>query len=83
MYHQYPYYIFNQNHRNPGYLQPDQIPKHWEQHKKITDMVKAISDYCNAARGIEEEYQQEAVAACMVEIERQIKIDQQRKGVNR
>ena len=44
MYHQYPYYIFNQNNRNPGYLQPGQVSKHWEQQKKITDMVKAISD---------------------------------------
>lgn len=82
MYNQYPYQIFNQNYMNSAYQQRNQVQRHWEQQKKIGDMVKAISDYCNAARGIEEEYQQEAIAACLAEIDRQIKVDQQRRGVN-
>ena len=54
--------------------------KHWEQQKKIGDMVKAISDYFKAARDIEPEYQQEAMNACLAEIAVQAAIDQQRNG---
>ena len=53
--------------------------KHFEQQMKIKDMVKAISDYCEAAREIEPQYWQEATAACVAEIGRQISIDLQRE----
>ena len=56
IYDEYPYTIFNQNYINPNHFQQIQRNKFWDQHKKIDDMVKAISDYCEAARGIEEEY---------------------------
>lgn len=79
IYNQYPYTIFNQTYTNPNYLQQIQEQnKFWDQQKKIHDMVKAISDYCTAARGIDEDYQQEAMNACLVEIGRQIEIDRQR-----
>lgn len=77
-YEKYPYNIFNPNYMNPDYLQQLQMKRHYEQQKKIGDMVKAISDYCKAARDIEPEYQQEALAACLAEAMRQASIDQQR-----
>ena len=80
IYNQYPYTIFNQIYMNPSYLQQIQRNKYWEQQKKIGDMVKAISDYCEAARSIEAGYQQEAINACLAEIGRQIEIDRQRAG---
>lgn len=80
IYNQYPYTIFNQTYTAPNYLQQIQVQKHWEQQKKIGDMVKAISDYCNAARGIDTEYQQEAIYACLAEIGKQMEIDRQRMG---
>lgn len=45
-------------------------------------MVKAISDYFEAAKNIEPEYQQEAMNACLAEIAVQATIDQQRNGGN-
>ena len=80
IYNQYPYTIFNQTYMNPNYLQQLQVQKFWDQQKKIGDMVKAISDYFNAARDIDVEYQQEAMAACLIEIGRQMEIDRQRAG---
>ena len=80
IYNQYPYTIFNQTYMNPNYLQQLQVQKFWDQQKKIGDMVKAISDYCNAARDIDVEYQQEAITACLAEIVRQMEIDRQRAG---
>ncbi len=75
MYNQYPYNIFNQTYLSPNYLQQIQLQNHMEQQRKIADMVKAISDYCAAARDIEPAYQQEAISACLVEIERQMMMD--------
>ena len=80
IYNQYPYTIFNQTYMNPNYLQQLQVQKFWNQQKKIGDMVKAISDYFNAARDIDVEYQQEAMAACLIEIGRQMEIDRQSAG---
>lgn len=90
IYNQYPYNIYNPTYVNPTYLQQLEAQrqqmeaerKHWEQQKKIRDMVKAISDYCDAAREIEPEYQQEATAACLIEIAKQAAIDQRRNGGN-
>lgn len=89
MFNQYPYNLYNPNYVNAAYLQQIEAQrraeaekKFWEQQGKIKDMVKAISDYFSAARDIEPEYQQEAIAACLVEIARQAAIDQQRNGGN-
>ena len=75
MYNQYPYNIFNQTYLSPNYLQQIQLQNHMEQQRKIANMVKAISDYCAAARDIEPSYQQEAISACLVEIKRQMMMD--------
>ena len=75
MYNQYPYNIFNQTYLSPNYLQQIQLQNHLEQQRKIANMVKAISDYCAAARDIEPSYQQEAISACLVEIKRQMMMD--------
>lgn len=86
IYNQYPYSIYNPTYVNPTYLQQletqcqQAVHKQWEQQKKIGDMVKAISDYCSAAREIEPEYREEAMNACFAEIARQLVIDQQRNG---
>lgn len=86
IYNQYPYNIYNPAYVNQTYLQQPEIQhqqaerRYWEQKKKIGDMVKAISDYCKAAREIEPEYQQEAMNACLAEIAMQAAIDQQRNG---
>ena len=45
----------------------------------ICDMVKAISDYCEAARKVAPDYQRMATDACMMEIVRQMLIDKQVK----
>ena len=47
--------------------------------KNICDMVKAISDYCEAARKVAPDYQRMATDACMMEIVRQMLIDKQVK----
>jgi len=88
IYDQYPYSLYNPAYVNPTYLQQLEVQrqqaeaerKYWEQQKKIQDMVKALSNYFNAAREIEPLYQQEAMTACLAEIARQAMIDQQRKG---
>lgn len=90
IYNQYPYSIYNPTLVNETYLQQLQARRqqieaehrHWEQQKKINDMVKAISDYFSAARDIDFDYRQEAIAACLVEIARQAEIDRQRNGGN-
>ncbi len=83
IYQQYPYNIYNPNYVNAAYLQQlDTQKKHWQQQKKIVDMVKAISDYFTAARDLEPAYQQQAIAACLAEISRQANIDMRRNGGN-
>lgn len=85
-YNQYPYNIYNPAYVNSAYFQQLEAQrrqmeaerKHWEQQKKIADMVQAISDYFDAAREIKPEYWQEATAACLFEISRQMNMDQQR-----
>lgn len=86
VYNQYPYNIYNPDYLKNVSLQMLQARmqleaqyKHFEQQMKIKDMVKAISDYCEAAREIEPQYWQEATAACVAEIGRQISIDLQRE----
>ena len=72
MYDNYPYSIFNTNYLSSAQQTYQQIvdaqKKHNEQQKNIADMVKAISDYCEAARKIDPEYRQQAMQACWTEI---------------
>ena len=79
MYYQYPYNLFNQEYLSQAYFRQIQIQKNIEQRKKIADAVKAISDYCTAARDIEPEYQPEAFQACLAEIIRQMELDKQKR----
>ena len=41
------------------------------------EMVKAVKDLCEASRHIQPEYQERAMAACWIELARQIAIDAQ------
>lgn len=85
---QFPYQIYNPTYLNPNFAQQLELQrqqrtaeqKHWEQVKKIHDMVNAISDYCEAAREIEPEYEQAAIMACAAEIARQMEITNQKNG---
>ena len=61
--------IFNQQYVNPDYLQQLQAQiHHAEQQAEISKAVKAICDYCEAARKIEPAYQQQAFCACAAAI---------------
>lgn len=64
----YPYGIFNTS----GIQQYDayslQKIHNAEQQKHIAEMVKAISDYCDALRKITPDYQQAAIDACFAEL---------------
>lgn len=68
IYQNYPYGIFNANYLNAYQEQQKEIQRQWEQNKNIADMVKAISDYCEAARKVHPHYQQAAYNACLAEI---------------
>ena len=58
--------IFNQQYVNPDYLLQLQIQQyHTEQQQEIQKAVKALHDYCDAARKIAPEYQQEAMKQCI------------------
>lgn len=84
MYNQYPYNIFNQDYVNAVYLQQLQAQRHSsEQQKAIKDMVQAISDYCEAARKITGDYSQLAINACLLEIARQAKIDEDKRSATK
>lgn len=73
----YPYNIFNPRYFEQAYIQQLENQRNMEQQKNIYDMVKAISDYCEAARKIHPDYQQRAIEACLQEIIRQMSIDNQ------
>lgn len=73
----YPYNIFNPRYFEQAYIQQLENQRNMEQQKNIYDMVKAISDYCEAARKIHPDYQQSAIEACLQEIIRQMSIDNQ------
>ena len=60
--------IFNQRYVNPAYLQQLQMQHHAEQQQEISKAVKALHDYCDAARKIAPEYQQQAFCACAAAI---------------
>jgi len=71
MYSNYPYGIFNPEVMRARLAQQQEAQRQWEQNKNISDMVKAISDYCEAARKVDPDYQQAAFDACWSEIVRQ------------
>ena len=61
--------IFNQQYVNPNYLlQLQQQQYRAEQELEIGKAVKALHDYCEAARKIAPEYQQQAFWACATAI---------------
>ena len=78
-YENYPYDIFNPMYLKTLMYSNQKIGRNVEQQKNICDMVKAISDYCEAARKVAPDYQRMATDACMMEIVRQMLIDKQVK----
>lgn len=57
--------IFNQRYVNQTYLQQlQQQQYHAEQQIEIAKAVKALHDYCDAARKIAPEYRQQAFCVC-------------------
>ena len=85
IYNQYPYGIYNPTYLTPNYMQQLEIQRqqqeYWKQQKKIADMVKAISDYFEAARAITDpELQKQATLACSFELARQAAISMQQNG---
>lgn len=61
--------IFNQQYVNESYLQQLQMQQyHNQQQQEIAKAVKALHDYCDAARKIAPEYHQQAFWACATAI---------------
>lgn len=75
IYQNYPYGIFNPACFNYNLAQQREAQRQWEQNKNVADMVKAISDYFEAARKVDPDYQQAAFDACLFEIFRQANRD--------
>lgn len=74
-YNTYPYEIFNPQYLGQYQVQQMEAQRNQEQQKNIGDMVKAISDFCEAARKVHPDYQQTAMTFCLAEILRQAAID--------
>ena len=68
MYQNYPYGLFNQDYLQDYQAQQREAQRQWEQNKNIADMVKAISDYCEAARKVHPDFQELAFNACLAEL---------------
>ena len=65
----YPYGLFNINEiQQYNSIPINQQIHDAEQRKHIAEMVKAISDYCDAAKKITYDYQRVAMEACIAEI---------------
>jgi len=61
--------LFNPQYANEAYLRQLQWQQHdAEQRREITNIVKAIHDYFDAARKIAPEYQQMAFDACIAAV---------------
>lgn len=75
MYNNYPYVIFNPAYLNRFQTLQMEEQRKIEQEKNICDMVKAISDLCEASRKVDPDHEQMAVNACIVEIIKQMTID--------
>ena len=67
-YQNYPYGLFNQDYLNAYQGQEREAQRHCEQNQNIADMVKAISDFCEAARKVHPDFQQMAFNACLAEL---------------
>ena len=74
-YNTYPYGIFNPQYLSQFQAQQMEEQRNLEQQKNIYDMVKAISDFCEAARKVDADYQQTAMNFCLTEVLRQAAID--------
>lgn len=74
-YNTYPYGIFNPQYLNQFQAQQIEAQRNLDQQKNIHDMVKAISDFCNAARKVDADYQKMAMDFCLAEILHQAAID--------
>ncbi len=74
-YESFPYGIFNQNGFNQYHVQQAEMQRQYSQNTNIAKMVKAISDYCEAARNVDADYQQAAMNACWAEIMHQVTIN--------
>ncbi len=74
-YNNYPYGIFNPVYLDQYRIQQAEAERQWEQQKNIGDMIKAISDYCEAARKVHPDFRQAAINACLTEIARQASKD--------
>lgn len=65
--------LFNSQYANEAYLRQLQWQQYdAQQRQEITNIVKAIHDYFDAARKIAPEYQQMAFDACIAEVVAQI-----------
>ena len=61
--------IFNQQYVNQAYLQQLQMQQyHSQQQQEIAKAVKALHDYCDAARKIAPEFREQAFCACAAAI---------------
>ena len=65
--------IFNQQYVNQNYLQNLQLQHHAEQQYEIAKAVKSLHDYCDAAKKITPEYQQQSFLACATAILEEMK----------
>ena len=73
MSYEYPYEIFDaQMILEYQHRQQEVRMEQMRQEKNILDMIKAVSDYCSAARKAAPQYQQKAVEMVMAEILRQM-----------
>lgn len=75
IYTNYPYGMFNPQYLQNYRLQNSEVQRNFEQQKNICDMVKVLSDFLEASRKIDSDYQQAAMNACLAEIIRQASKD--------
>ena len=77
MINQYPYNLFNQE-ALAEYNRFCKELKDIQQNAKITRMVNSVRELIETSREVEPEYQEKAFWACMAELVRQSKIENQR-----
>lgn len=77
MINQYPYNLFNQE-ALAEYNRRYQEIKDRQQNGEISKMVNSVKELIETSREVEPEYQEKAFWACMAELVRQSKIENQR-----
>ncbi|MBO5168544.1 MAG: hypothetical protein J6B49_05525 [Phascolarctobacterium sp.] len=77
MINQYPYNLFNQE-ALAEYNRRYQEIKDRQQNGKISKMVNSVKELIETSREVKPEYQEKAFWACMAELVRQSKIENQR-----